>query len=265
MKSRLKLQTLMPVLSDDVKDLLQELESESEDFELDNAEVKRASVSNDAADFEDGERAAIKYISTRTVDRYKEVLVPSGAILKQYKQNPIVLWAHDYSQPPIGKSEWVKVDDYGIKSKTVYAETERAEEIWQLVKGGFIKTSSVGFIPIESTYKGMTGWDALVQKYNAEWSTDLEKDGVRYITTKWALLEYSDVPVPCNPDALVVAVAKGFSLSPGMRDQLGIGEIEEAVNETVKNQKTSIIEVISRPKGIIEVIEQAHTLINRRA
>lgn len=267
MKTKLKLEQLMAVLPESIKDTLKELEDESESFGLEDAVVKRTTVSADASELAEGERAAIKYISTRTVDRAKEVLVPGGAILSQYKQNPVVLWAHDYSQPPIGKSEWLKVDDYGIKSKTLYAETERAEEVWQLIKGGFIKTSSVGFIPIESTYKGQSGWSDLIEKYNSLWNTDLEKDNVRYITTKWALLEYSDVPVPCNPDALVTEVAKGLTLSHVMLDQLGIEEAEAAVKEAVENKKRDIgiIEVISTPKNIIEVIHDSTILINGRA
>lgn len=265
MKTRLRLEQLMAVLPESIKDTLKELEDEAEDFGIDDAQVKRTTVDAAPTEFEAGERAAVKYISTRTVDRYREVLVPGGAILKQYQQNPVVLWAHDYSQPPIGKSAWLKVDDYGIKSKTVYAETERAEEVWQLVKGGFIKTSSVGFIPVESTYKGQSGWADLVEKYNALWKTDLEKDNVRYITTKWALLEYSDVPVPCNPDALVTEVAKGLTLSPEMMDQLGFVEAEIVTKEVIKTQKCGIIELISQPKGIIEVITEAQSLINGRA
>ncbi len=266
MKTHMKLNQIMPVLSDEVKNSLRELELEHDGFTIDNAELKRVAVSSDELEIAEGERAAVKYISTRDVDRIGEVMVPSGAELKQYYKNPVVLWAHDYSQPPIGKSEWIRVDDYGLKSKTVYASTERAEEIWQLVKGEFIKTSSIGFISIESTWKGASGWQQLIDKYNAEWNTDLEKDGAWIITTKWVLLEYSDVPVPMNPNALITAVAKGLTLSPTILGQLGVDvpdvsfrEAEKAVKETAR--KLGIIEVISEDRWIVEVIDSAHNLI----
>jgi phage head maturation protease len=254
----------MPVLPESIKDTLKELESEA-DFQLDTAEVKRVAVSHDITDLKDGERAAIGYISTRDVDHVGEVLVPNGAILKYYKTNPVVLWAHDYSMPPVAKADWVESDGYGVQSKRTYAETPRADEVWQLIKGGFIKTTSVGFIGIEGTWKGGSGWQSLVDKYNTEWNTDLEKSGCTLITTKWALLEYSDVPVPCNPGALTIAVAKGMSLSPQLINQLGLDDITEAVDEVIKHQKPSVIQIISTPKSVIQIIESAYNLIDGRA
>lgn len=272
MKTKLKLDSLMPVLSDSLRDSLKSLESEIDGFNIESAEVERRSVSSDKNEIADGERAAIKYISTRDVDRMGEVMVPSGASLKEYNKNPIVLWAHDYSMPPIGKSEWVKADEYGLKAKTLYAKTDRAEEVWQLVKEGFVKTASIGFIRLEKTWKGQSGWDKLIEKYNGEWQTDLEKAGAWIITTKWALLEYSDVPVPMNPNALVTAVAKGMALSPQMLSLLGvqdaaelIAEARKTAEESVKKKRLSPIEVISEPKRIIEIIEDATILLNGRA
>jgi len=185
--------------------------------------VKRLAVVAEIKGLQEGERAVERYISTRDVDRDMEVLDPAGAILDQFKLAPQVLWAHDYSLPPIGKAEWVRVDDYGLRSKTVYAETARAEEVWQLIKGGFLATASVGFIPVKRVWKGDADWAGIVQKYNAKWETDLEKAGAQAITTKWLLLEYSDVPVPANPNALITAVAKGeVSITEDLLEELNL-------------------------------------------
>ena len=101
---------------------------------------------------DDDERSSTELISTGDVDRDNEILLPRGAVLEHYKKNPQVLWAHDYRQPPIGKASWVKKDQAskGLLAKTIYAATDFAEEIWSLVKGGFLPARSVGFIPIES-------------------------------------------------------------------------------------------------------------------
>lgn len=60
----------------------------------------------------------------------------------------------------------------------VWADTENAQLAKQLYDGGFLKTSSIGFIPLQRD----------------------ESD--RSIITKWELLEWSLVAVPCNPGAL---------------------------------------------------------------
>lgn len=233
MKTKLKLSKLLNCLPQATQEALRNLEGFSvDDPEL---EVKRLAAVAEIKKLETGERAVERYVSTRDVDRDTEVLDPQGAVLDQFKLAPQVLWAHNYAEPPIGKAEWIRADEYGLKSKTIYAETERAEEVWQLIQGGFLKTASVGFIPIKRIWKGDVDWGATVAKYNAKWDTDLENAGATAITTKWLLLEYSDVPVPANINALTYAVAKSLQLSEGLIDQLGI-EPENAESDPATAQ-----------------------------
>lgn len=190
-------------------------------------------------DFDENERAEIGYISTASVDRDAEILLPSGCDLSQFRKAPQVLWGHDYDLPPIGKAIWVKPDSkkspQGILAKTVYAQTERAEEVWQLVKGGFLKTFSVGFIPTKSTAQGADDFDKTCDKL-AEEGYKFDRTRVRRIYTKWVLLEYSKVSVPANIDALTVAVAKQqLTLSPELQKSLQIeSEVEKALSEIQK-------------------------------
>ena len=222
MKDKLKLEKLRSVLT---PELIETLESEGL-FDV-SAEVKRAGFVDDTKALHEGERAVERYISTRSVDRDAEVLDPAGCIVDAYLKNPVVLWAHDYSQPPIAKAEWVKRDEHGVRSKTVYAETPRAEEIWQLIKAGFLQTASVGYMPVKRCWKGDGDWVATVNKYNTKWGCDLEADGAQVITTKWVLLEYSDVPVPANADALITAVAKGLVVSDDIKAAMHLEEKSE--------------------------------------
>lgn len=152
------------------------------------------------------------YISTSTRDRMNEVLDPEGADLSNYKKNPVVLWAHDYSAPPIGKALWTKRDGEGVISKVKFASTAFAQEIFQLYKEGFLKAFSVGFMP-KQTEDG-----------------DGEKKP-RRTYKKWELLEFSAVPVPANPDALSLAIQKGILKTDSLKDSMGAwkdaeGEIE---------------------------------------
>lgn len=131
------------------------------------------------------------FVSTSARDRYDEVLDPKGVDISNYNKNPVVLWAHKYDIPPIGKALWTKRNEEGVISKVKFANTPFAQEIFNLYKEGFLKAFSVGFIPIE--YEDGDG-----------------KKTPRRIYKKWEMLEYSAVPVPANPEALALAVQRGI-------------------------------------------------------
>ena len=138
--------------------------------------------------------------STEEMDRDGEVILASGWDLKNYKANPVFMWAHRYDQPPIGKATrvWVSKDNR-LKFDIEFADAETyefADTIYKLYKGGFLKATSVGFMPGE--------WD----------DGDGEKAPKRTYT-KQELLELSAVPVPSNPTALISgeeAMAEGIDM-----------------------------------------------------
>ena len=161
-----------------------------------DAEYVRKGLVPADLDFVEGERAVIARITTNGKDRDNEIVEPGGAILTDYENHPVVLFGHDHRSLPIGRSEWIKTDAKGLVSKTVYANTEKANEIYQYRKDGFPLAESIGFIPVESK---------VFKEGDPEY-----KEGVRRAYTKWILLEYSDVSVPSNPEALEIAVSKGL-------------------------------------------------------
>ena len=141
-------------------------------------------------------------VSTNAVDRYREVIDPDGMDAKNFRKNPVVLWAHDYSQPPIGKALWIKKEGDGIVSKVKFADTARGKEIFQLYKDGFMKAFSIGFIPMETENMPMD------DPMTPEKPQDHKKP--RKIYRKWELLEYSAVPIPANPEALQLCIQRGL-------------------------------------------------------
>ena len=126
-------------------------------------------------------------ISTEDKDRSDEVLRANGFELGNYRKNPVVLWAHNYTEPPIAKALWVKVVANKLKAKLKFAQTQFAQEIKMLYEEGFLKAWSVGFMP-------------------KKWKDGEEGEDVRREYTKVELLEFSAVPVPCNPMALSEAM-----------------------------------------------------------
>src|SRR3989304_1508207 len=118
--------------------------------------------------------------STPIKDRQGEVIKPTAWRLDNFKRNPVLQWAHDYSLPPIGKVVQIGVEGDRLLFKPQFAAhiDPFAEKIWRMFKEGYLNAFSVGFQP-------------LMSKEGDSW-TDVE------------LLEISAVPVPANPDALVL-------------------------------------------------------------
>jgi hypothetical protein len=130
--------------------------------------------------------------STETRDRMGDVIVQSGWRLADFKKNPVILWAHRYAEPPIGKAIETVVEGGRLRLKIQFVAAETyafAGMIEQMVKDKFIVAGSVGF----SVYKmeDLTEDDKKVRPEMA-WGKRLFGD----------LLEFSMVPVPANQEAL---------------------------------------------------------------
>lgn len=121
-------------------------------------------------------------------DRQGEIIDQNGWDLSNFKKNPVVMWAHNYDEPPIGVAESLGFKTIDGKKKLVYRpvlhrKTPMSNYIADLVDAGIIKASSVGFKPGEMEEN----------KY-----------------TKAELLEISLVGVPANQNALALGISKGY-------------------------------------------------------
>lgn len=116
--------------------------------------------------------------SDNTVDRHGDSLPVEAWDLKNYRKNPVLQFAHNYSIPPVGVAKNIKIDNGKLIFEPVFHEiTELARETKKLYDEGIMKAFSVGFLPKQKS--------------------DKEE-------LKLELLEISAVPVPANPSALVL-------------------------------------------------------------
>jgi hypothetical protein len=177
------------------------------------------------------ERSVVARISCVNVDRDGESLRPEGVVLDNYKSNPIVCWGHSYDMPSkiVGKNIWIKADEKGLIAKTAFANNEFADQVYRAYTedvggtGPLLRGWSVGFIPMEY-----------------ETPTKGSKDGPRRIYTKWELLEYSAVPIPCSPESLTLAYAKGIITRETLGDDFDEPDPEpEAKSEVVLKPETT--------------------------
>jgi HK97 family phage prohead protease len=131
-----------------------------------------------------GERQIRVVASSPVSDREKDIMVPTGVMLKNFVRNPIVLADHDRTKP-IGTAA-PEVKNGRLEALITFAPlgaSSKADEYCALAKAGVLNSVSVGFMPIEV-------------KPNKAGGVDINE---------WELLELSLVAVPANPDALVIA------------------------------------------------------------
>jgi HK97 family phage prohead protease len=149
-----------------------------------------------------GERTVRFTISTSKPDRHKDTVDPAGWDLENFQNNPVVLWAHDYTMPPIARATKIVrkakklISTAEFPAKGVYPF---ADMVYELVKEGFIRGASVGFKP-------------------KTFAINEDRGGIDF--TEQELLEWSIVPIPANPEAtqlsdmLAQAKQAGIDLEP---------------------------------------------------
>lgn len=120
--------------------------------------------------------------------------------LDNFKRNATILWAHAYSQPPVGRATRVWVENRKLMVGVRFADAETyqfADTIFRLYLGGYLRAVSVGFLPHE--------WEKAQDQETRPYGLDF---------TRVELLEVSCVPVPANASALVAASAAGINTAP---------------------------------------------------
>lgn len=153
---------------------------------------------------DDAHRRMTFTISTGAVDRDGDTLDPKGWVLDAYRRNPTVLFGHDYHSLPVAKTIDIQATDRALIAtaefppKGVYPF---ADQVYDMLKHGFLNATSVGFQALEH-----------------EPATD-RKSGFNF--RKQELLEYSIVPIPSNPEALISQRAVNHTQVAGWTKQLG--------------------------------------------
>jgi HK97 family phage prohead protease len=136
----------------------------------------------------EGEPAVMDFIgSDGSVDRYNERIEPDGWQLDNFRANPVIPDCHDYSSIAsiLGRAQSVAVVGGKLVNRVEFCiDNPLGNLAWKMAKGGFIKSQSVGFIPLE-------------------WTNGTGKDQPDRTYTSVELLEISLVVVPANPGATI--------------------------------------------------------------
>jgi HK97 family phage prohead protease len=149
----------------------------------------RGGIHCEVRDPADGDAYEMDFIgSDNSLDRYNEVIQPSAwGDMANFKKNPVIPDCHDYSSIAkiLGKAKSVAVVDGKLTNRVAFCMDNPMGSLgYKMAKAGFLKSQSVGFIPLE-------------------WTNGNDKETPDRTYTKCELLEISLVVVPANPGATI--------------------------------------------------------------
>jgi phage head maturation protease len=186
-----------------------------------------------------GKREVLAVISTDAIDRDNEVVQPTGIKRKNYAGNPVVMVNHDYQTLPVGKALWVKPDGNKVLAKYYISDkTETARDVFGLLQDGVLNAHSIGFLSTQASPPSTKEINARPDLKNA-----------RLIHRAWELLEFSVVGIPCNPEAVSLAVSKG-KCSKTLLDFIGKPATSTLVKAASEKVASQITEETKDPKGL---------------
>jgi HK97 family phage prohead protease len=119
-------------------------------------------------------------VTTSAVDRYNESIDTAGIDTTHFMNNPVVLYGHDYSGLPIGKTTKITQMKNKMKAQFQLAVDEYpfAATVYAMIKGGYLNAVSIG---------------GRVKEWSEDYKTILQME----------MVEFSVVAVPANPDAMI--------------------------------------------------------------
>lgn len=136
-----------------------------------------------------GERQVEVIITSPKIDRDGDIVEVGGIDLKSFLQNPVILFQHN-SNMPVARCVNLKRVGETLVATAQFPQvgiSEKADEVYGLIKSEIINAASIGFIPKESESRdAQNPWHG--QHYK-----------------KVEMLEFSFVSIPANTDARIVS------------------------------------------------------------
>jgi len=197
-------------------------------------------------DADDSARTFVATITTNSIDRDGEILLPEGMDATDFTRNPVVFWNHDYDRP-IGtamelrrhRTSWTAKAKLATRPDTHVGEWF-PDTVYGFLKQNVVRGVSVGFQPIESRKPS---------------KKDIETfgDGVHRVFSKWKLLEFSVTPMQSNQDAMVEMVKSGATTAIQVKSMFNI-DLPEPSPDPPKRRKVYVIlstdAPIGKPRGV---------------
>lgn len=152
---------------------------------------------------EETERILSWIVSTEGRDRDGDRIMQAGWELENFRNNPVVMFAHDYGTLPIGRALETEVVEINgdlvlrmVKQFTPRDLNPMGFMVYEMARDDYLRTASVGFI---------------IKKATPDPELDEEDRGMfgGFLMEEQELLESSVAPIPSNPGALAEARSVG--------------------------------------------------------
>jgi HK97 family phage prohead protease len=164
------------------------------------------------------------------VNTYGFRLLNNGGNLERFKSNPVMLYAHNNYQMPIGKWENLRIEGSKLLAEAVFdMEDEEAKKIAGKVERGFLSGVSAGIRIIR-----------------------MEESDNETLASKWELLEASVVNVPSNANAVKLYADNGTELSAGEITNLYINSNSKKMEEKEKNEQAAKIAELEKTNAELQ-------------
>lgn len=188
--------------------------------------------------------------STDTIDAYGDS-VEQKWDLKRFNANPVLLFAHDSRDLPIGTCERMRVAPHPTTGRDCLQCTgrlvsekanPRAEQVLMLFNEGALNAVSVGFLPHTIRFEKRDDKEVCVLSDNE-------------------LFELSVTPIPANPDALAKHVERARTNAPrapetNEMDQKDVDAlVAKTVAEKLAEQKTAHDAALAAKDAEVEAAE----------
>lgn len=177
----------------------------------------------------------------------KQVLRMSGVDLVRFRANPVVLDTHNRFEigSVVGKALSVKKEGRRLVAEIEFAETPLADLVWELVRTGFVRATSVGFVPDPESV-------VVLAEGESDGRGEARVEGPARIVKKWELTELSIVPVPADVDTLKRGFFEGDAgLIPGLvRAIVQLIEKEKEPTVMAEKKKEPIEATLETREGI---------------
>lgn len=193
----------------------------------------------------DEEMSIVHFISTENPDRTNDVVRAEGMDDKSFSKNPVVFYGHATHKFPVAKSLWRKqsvnkMGTKGVLAKTQFAKTDEGRTAYYLWSNGFLNAASIGFMPKD--------YERIIND-QGEWNGG-------YDIKTWELHEYSIVGVPCQQEALRLALSKGNVPDSRIRVELE-KQLQEKEMEAKQKQLEDAISQIANTVNQILIMLSA--------
>jgi len=147
---------------------------------------------------QDEATSTYKFVMTKQVpDRGNSIVHIDGVQTKNFINNPIVLYNHNLNLP-IGRVKSIYIEDKSLIGEVEFHRlTPTSVEVSDMVEAGYLKTVSIGFLPMKLKVLPITKEQLDSGEYyeTSKFATHFEKS---------ELFELSVVTVPAHPSALRV-------------------------------------------------------------